>query len=124
MTKTEIDDVPLESLIPPDMTTVYMVFLKRGPTWTPEETEETEQLQKRHLAYLRQMRRAGKMIMSGPFTDGGQLRGVSVYRVETLEEARALAGADPAVLAGRLAVEVHPWFVSESDLPKKRSEEK
>ncbi len=105
--------------IPSDMTTVYMGFLRRGTQWTPEVTPETEQLQGQHLAYLRQLAEAGKMIMSGPFTDGSDLRGVSVYRVDSIAEAQALADADPAVRAGRLIVEFHPWYVSESVLPQK-----
>jgi uncharacterized protein YciI len=66
------------------------------------------------------MQREGKMIMAGPLTDGGQLRGLTVFRVATLAEAKALAEADPAVQAGRLAVEVYSWLVSESILPKKK----
>ena len=31
-------------------------------------------------------------------------------KTERLQEAQALADSDPAVKAGRLAVEVHPWF--------------
>ena len=100
------------------MVTVYLGLLRRGPAWTPEETAESEQLQATHLAYIRQMADAGSLIMAGPFTDRGHLRGVFVFRVGSLKEAQALAGADPAVKAGRLIVELHPWLVSESVLPK------
>jgi hypothetical protein len=37
-----------------------------------------------------------------------------VFRVDTLEEARALAEQDPAVQAGRLALEWHPWFAAKN----------
>lgn len=104
--------------IPKDMTTVYMGLIKRGPTWTPDSTPKLDQLQANHLTHLRQLSEAGHLIMAGPFTDGGELRGVSVFRVESIEEAQALADADPAVKAGRLVVEIHPWYVSESVLPK------
>ena len=104
--------------IPTDMTTVYMGLLKRGDQWTPDETPETEQLQVRHLAYIRRLAESGRLIMAGPFTDDGELRGVFVFRVDSLADAEALAQADPAVQARRLVVELHPWYVSESVLPK------
>jgi uncharacterized protein YciI len=37
-------------------------------------------------------------------------RGICIYDVKSLERAKALAEADPAVKAGRLRVEVHPWM--------------
>lgn len=34
-----------------------------------------------------------------------------MFRVESLEEAKTLSEGDPAVKAGRLVVELHPWMV-------------
>ena len=98
MSNTEGKKPDVQFDIPKDMTTVYMGLLKRGSAWTPEETPETEQLQAAHLAYIRQMAESGQLIMAGPFTDGGTLRGVFVFRVDSLEAAQALA-AGPAALA-------------------------
>ena len=93
-----------------EMTTYYVAFLSRGPKWTPEVTRETERLQEAHMANIRKMAADGKLVLAGPFTDDGKLRGMFVLTVGSLEEAKALADSDPAVKAGRLAVEVHPWF--------------
>ncbi len=95
---------------PYEMTTYYVAFLYRGPKWTPAVTPETERIQKEHLANIRKMAESGKLILAGPFTDDGKLRGMFVFRVGSLEEAKALADGDPAVEAGRLVVEIHPWF--------------
>jgi hypothetical protein len=38
------------------------------------------------------------------------LRGLTFYRTGSLEQARQLAEADPAVRAGRLAVEIMTWY--------------
>jgi uncharacterized protein len=93
-----------------EMTTYYVAFLSRGPKWTPTVTPETERLQEAHLANIRKMAADGKLVLAGPFTDDGKVRGMFVLTVGSLEEAKALVDSDPAVKAGRLVAEVHPWF--------------
>lgn len=93
-----------------EMTTYYVAFLYRGPKWTPEVTPETRRIQDEHMANIRSMAKSGNLILAGPFTDDGKQRGMFVFQVGSLEEARALAEADPAVKAGRLVVEMHPWL--------------
>ena len=108
---------PAKTVVGPggfEMTTYYVGFLYRGPKWTPEQTPETEALQKAHLANIQKMAEAGKLLVAGPFTDGGDLRGLYVFRVATMEEAQALAATDPAVKAGRLRLEFHPWFAAKN----------
>jgi uncharacterized protein YciI len=94
----------------PEMAVYQMGLLTRGPGWTAESTTETERVQAEHMKHIQKMAADGKLVGAGPITDGGQLRGIFIFAVPSLEEAKALAGADPAVKAGRLAVEVHPWF--------------
>ncbi len=97
-----------------EMTTYQVGFLKKGPSWTPAETPELQELQKAHLAHIQKMGESGKLLVAGPFSDGGDLRGMFIFRVETLEEARALAEQDPAVKAGRLVIEWHSWFAAKN----------
>lgn len=97
-----------------EMTTYQVGFLKKGPSWTPGETPELQELQKAHLAHIQKMAASGKLLIAGPFTDGGDLRGMFIFRVDTLEEAKALAEQDPAVKAGRLVIEWHPWFAAKN----------
>jgi uncharacterized protein YciI len=96
--------------------TVYFGFLKRGPN-RGQDAETARQLQKEHLAYMDGQSNQGKLIVAGPFMVDGDRRGVVVYRVATMEEARQRAEADPMVKAGRLAVELHPWQVPRGALP-------
>jgi uncharacterized protein YciI len=60
----------------------------------------------------------GKLVAAGPITTQGTRRGIVVYRVANLEEAKQRASADPMVKAGRLAVELHPWQVPVGSLPR------
>jgi uncharacterized protein len=95
-----------------EMTTYYVGFLYRGARWTPGETPESRKLQEEHMANIRRMGEAGKLVIAGPFTDDGELRGLYVFRVASAEEARALVESDPAVKAGRLRFEIHPWYAA------------
>ena|SRR5690606_4219006 len=89
----------------------FMVFLKSGENRS-QSKQELDSLQKLHLAYLGAMYQKGYADISGPFGDDGTIRGVSIYNVPTLEMADSLANADPMVQAGRLKVEVHPWWAA------------
>jgi len=87
----------------------FMVFLKSGDNRSQDSTEAAE-LQKQHLAHLSRMAREGYASLIGPFGDEGEIRGIVVYNTPTQKEADSLANLDPMVKAGRLKVEVHPWW--------------
>lgn len=74
--------------------------------------EEVIRLQELHLAHLTRMGEEGKMLAAGPFGDQKDpaYRGLCLYDVGSVEEARRLAEADPAVVAGRMRVEVMTWW--------------
>jgi uncharacterized protein len=95
----------------------YIGFLSRGAKWTPEKTPQTEELQKAHMANINRLAAEKKLVVAGPFGDDGQLRGIFVFRVSSLAEAKELAATDPAVQAGRLTIDMHPWLVPEGILP-------
>lgn len=101
----------------PEMVTHYIVFLRRGPKWTPEVTDEIRKLQAAHMDHIRKSAEEGSLRMAGPIGDGGELRGIFVFRSASLEAAKAIAEADPMVRAGRLAIEIHPWMMEKGYLP-------
>jgi len=107
-----------------EMTTYYVGFLYRGEKWTPEETPETKKLQEAHMANIQRMGAEGKLVVAGPFTDGGDLRGLYVFRAASAEEAKALVESDPAVKAGRLRFELHPWYAAKNITVTKTKEAK
>jgi len=61
---------------------------------------------------INRMANEGKLVLAGPFFDDGDVRGIYIFNVSTVEEARALTETDPAIQAGRLAMELHPWYGS------------
>ena len=87
-------------------------LLVRGPNWTAERTPETEKIQKGHMENIGRLHNLGKLVLAGPFENGGDRRGVFFFKVETAEEAKALADTDPAIIAGRLKIELLPIKVA------------
>jgi len=87
----------------------FIAFLKSGPNRSQSE-EEASKLQSAHLAHLGKMYELGYADISGPFGDDGEIRGITIYNVPTYEMADSLANADPMVKAGRLVIELHPWW--------------
>ncbi len=104
-----------------EMTTYYVGFLYRGPHWSPEDTPERAKIQEGHMAHIRKMAETGKLVLAGPFLDDGELRGMFVFRVASLEEAKALAEQDPAVQSGRLRLEWRPWLGAKNILVTPRA---
>lgn len=88
-----------------------MAFLKKGPNQS-QDSAEAVRIQRAHLDNIKRMAEEGKLIMAGPFMDDSEIRGIYVFNVKTLEEARELTSSDPAVKAGRLEMELHPWYGS------------
>jgi uncharacterized protein YciI len=88
-----------------------MAFLKRGPN-RPTDPAEAKKLQAGHMANIGRMAKEGKLILAGPFLDNGELRGIYIFNVESVAEAEALTKTDPAIQAGSLVMELHPWYGS------------
>ena len=96
------------------------VVLLRRPAGAPELPEdEAAEAQRRHLAHLQALGDAGDLLAWGPCSDqeDESLRGICLFRSGLeVDEVRRLAEADPAVQAGRLAVEALTWWTLEGKL--------
>jgi uncharacterized protein YciI len=90
-----------------------LVILRAGDNPPKFSREEGAEIQKQHLAHLKKLWSEGKIMVAGPFGDqpDQSMRGMCLYKVESIDEARRLAEDDPAVKAGRLKVEVMTWYV-------------
>ncbi len=88
-----------------------MAFLKVGPNRN-QDSATVAALQAGHMQNIGRLAAEGKLVVAGPFLDKGELRGIFIFNVTTIEEAKQLTETDPAVKAGRLVMELHPWYGS------------
>lgn len=94
------------------MKSYVFVLLKRGAN------KDTSKLRRReafngHFANMKRLSEEGKLMLAGPFDDAaGDWAGLFILDVRKVEDARPLVLTDPAVKAGYLSYELHPWFGS------------
>ena len=93
------------------MKSYVMAFLKAGPNRNRGK-DEAQKLQAAHMANINRMAAEGKLVLAGPFEDDGVVRGIYIFNVATVAEAEALTKTDPAIQAGSLVMELHPWYGS------------
>lgn len=86
-----------------------IVYLKAGAISDAGVTAAATQ--KQHLKYLKNLMDKATMLILGPIMEEASISGICIYNT-TVDEAKKLAEADPAVIAGELTVEVHPWYGS------------
>jgi uncharacterized protein YciI len=103
-----------------DLEAYELVLLRRPANATPYDDADLERIQREHLGYLQGLWEAGHVVTNGPVVDQPDeaLRGLTFYRTGSLDEARRLAEADPAVRAGRLEVEVMTWYCRPGNMVK------
>jgi uncharacterized protein YciI len=87
----------------------YMVFLKAGLNRT-QDSATVVKIQEGHLNNIARLFNDKKMILAGPFMDDGIYKGIFIFDVSTELEVKQLLQTDPAVKAGRLDYEIHPWY--------------
>ena len=118
---------------PLDLTTFYLVLLKRPPAPAAAvSAEQGAQIQKAHIAHLEKLGNEGYGMAAGPFADDGEIRGINVLKANSAEPAGhrrvsreldrrgpLIRRGDPMVKVGRLVVELHPWMTAKGVLPLK-----
>jgi uncharacterized protein YciI len=92
-----------------EMKQYYLVLLKRGPIRNHDSTTAAA-LQKGHMENITRLYNEGKIDIAGPMGHDGDLRGIFVFNCESYEEVLMHCSTDPAIKAGRLVVEIYPWW--------------
>ncbi len=88
-----------------------IAFLKSGKTKIEDEAKRNE-LQKAHMKNIQRLAAEGKLVVAGPFLDKQPIRGIYIFNVSSIEEAKQLTETDPSIQAGTLEMELHPWYGS------------
>jgi uncharacterized protein YciI len=104
---------------PPSEFDVYQLVILRRPADRPTYDEATEDLlQSQHLGHFADMKEAGLMRVAGPLSEQPDetMRGICLYQVDSVDEARRLAEADPAVRAGLFTIDVMTWRTAKGAL--------
>ena len=87
-------------------------ILKTGSNTTASEKERNEFF-KGHMENIQRLANEGKLAVAGPFMKNDKnYRGIFVFNVTTVEEAKALVESDPAVKGKIFEYELTPWYCS------------
>ena len=89
-----------------------LVVLRTGPTPVPKG-EKRDAMFKGHFANMERLSKQGKLALAGPFEESADgWRGLFVFAVSSVEEAKALTATDPVIVNGEMVAEYHPWYGS------------
>jgi uncharacterized protein YciI len=113
-TESKYDEKLAKSLNADEYGMKQYVFciLKTGSN-TTATTEEKSNLFKGHMANINRLAQEGKLVVAGPFMKNDRnYRGIYIFNVSTIEEAKALVATDPAIKANIFETELTLWYSS------------
>lgn len=89
----------------------YVFCLLKSGSNTTASKEESKKLFEGHMTNINKLAKEGKLVVAGPFMKNDRnYRGIYVFNVENIEEAKALVATDPAIKANLLEAELTPWY--------------
>lgn len=93
------------------MRSYVLVVLKTGPTPVTAGKERDEMFAG-HFANMQKLATAGKLVLAGPFDGKEGWRGLFIFAVSNIDEARELTATDPVIIKGEMVAEYHAWYGS------------
>jgi uncharacterized protein YciI len=88
-----------------------LAVLKTGPTPMPAGKERDEMF-KGHFANINRLASEGKLALAGPFDGVNGWRGLFIFAVSDIEEAKRLTATDPVIRSGEMVAEYHKYYGS------------
>lgn len=93
------------------MRNYVLVVLKTGPT-PMAAGKERDEMFKGHFANLNRLAAEGKLVLAGPFDGVNGWRGLFIFAVPDIEEAKRLTATDPVIMNGEMVAEFHKYYGS------------
>ena len=93
------------------MRSYVLVVLKTGPNKVPAGPERDEMF-RGHFANIKRLAAEGKLALAGPFDGADGWRGLFIFAVADIEEAKRLTSTDPVIQKGEMVAEFHKYFGS------------
>lgn len=93
------------------MRSYVLVVLKTGPNKVPAGPERDEMFSG-HFANMGRLSAEGMLALAGPFDGVDGWRGLFVFAVADIEEARKLVATDPVIIKGEMTAEYHKYYGS------------
>lgn len=93
------------------MRSYVLAVLKTGPNRMPDGPERNAMF-RGHFANIKRLSDEGKLVLAGPFDGVDGWRGLFVFAVKDIEEARNLTATDPVIVNGEMVAEFHRYYGS------------
>lgn len=93
------------------MRSYVLVVLKTGPNKVAAGKERDEMFAG-HFANMTRLAAEGKLAAAGPFDGAEGWRGLFIFAVKDIEEAKQLTATDPVIIKGEMIAEYHKWYGS------------
>ncbi|HET7126456.1 MAG TPA: YciI family protein, partial [Lysobacter sp.] len=92
------------------MRSYVLVILRTGPKRMPDGAGR-DAMFAGHFANMDRLAKEGKLALAGPFAkDPDGWRGLFVFAVEGIDEAKALTETDPVIANGEMVADYHAWY--------------
>ena len=94
------------------MRSYVLVILRTGPNRVADP-EARKAMFAGHMANMDRLAKEGKLVLAGPFGENdAQWRGLFLFAVEGVDEARRLTATDPVIIEGEMVADYYPWYGS------------
>jgi uncharacterized protein YciI len=87
------------------------VVLRTGPTKVAAGQERNEMFAG-HMANIQRLANEGKLVYAGPLDGVDGARGIFIFAVENIDEAKALVATEPLIIKGEMVAEYHAHYGS------------